>query len=420
MAEESLTPRQIGDLYWKKRKKMLASAETMVRKGQATGGVRGALKEDMLVASRAESILEQYKAGQEDPSKDFPILSGNEFRVHPPTTCGDEALEHAVLFAMRARDRYAGLIKGYAEENISEIAKVWIQDLKQIIKLVNDMLRIWFEASGVELETGKAVPAEVKKQARAILYETAKAYEEKIRSFNRHASLKAAMKLGWIDEKDTLEALGRRLLSAIEEAEKDIRKAGEKSPRGRLLRETLEQFIAAVREQEEFIFIRERWKAKESRGGSDMADRDITFSDSFLWETEELSTEEKRREAERELMDIREFYREQFEGQTVSSIVSNPEVYLYTAHRARQLRDSIVNDQNLEETEEIKKQLLLSDTMYRVCCLANEFISRQKNAAADGSEEELAVRLLDMNYFVQERVARKAAKVFFASRSEED
>jgi hypothetical protein len=228
------------------------------------------------------------------------------------------------------------------------------------------------------------------------------------------------MKLGWINENDTLDTLGRRLLSAIEEAEKDIREVGEKSPRGRLLRETLEQFIAAVREQEEFIFVRERWKKENSRTASDMADRDLTLSDPFLWENEELTMEEKRREAERELLRIRDYYREKFEGQTASSILQNPEVYLYTAQRALQLRDSIVNDQTLEETEEIRKQLLVSDTMYRVCCHANEFINWHKNIAAKGSEEELAVRLLDMNYFVQERVARKAAKVFFASRSEED
>ncbi len=163
--EEALTPRRIGDLYWKKRKKMFASVAGLIETGRASGSVRLALKEDAYYAARAQRIREY--AAKEDGSEEPLVLNGNEFREHPPTACGDEALEDAVAYALRALKQY--------KESDAEFAA-----------FLEETLKLWFEASGINLETGEAVAIEARKKAKKILSERLAIYEKKVRSLNNY------------------------------------------------------------------------------------------------------------------------------------------------------------------------------------------------------------------------------------------
>ncbi len=230
--EKSLTHRRIGDLYWKKRKKMFASAAGLIEKGKTHGSIRAALKEEKYYAARAERIrkaaLSEAFLKDGRPcfgNEDLPSVNGNEFKDRPPTASGDEVLEDAVAYALWVFGRYKEILENDRSKDR------FPEELEQVTGLLGKTLDLWFEASGIDRETGDPVPPETKRSARAALPEAINAYEERARSLGRESdygreALSEALK-PWpdrasarkMDIKEDTEGITGSLISGFDQGE---------------------------------------------------------------------------------------------------------------------------------------------------------------------------------------------------------
>ncbi|MCR5487045.1 MAG: hypothetical protein K6F35_05885 [Lachnospiraceae bacterium] len=162
--QEALTPRQIGDLYWKKRKKMFAAA---------MGNT------DFFYAAGAEHVWRTGRNGKDVPGDlDFIVLKGNEFKEWPPTAGGDDALTEGVMRAIQAKEQYAFLAKEAGNQD------GFSARLDRMARILEKMLGLWFPASGIDEKTGKPVSGTIRRRSGEDLRVAAKEYEEEVRSFN--------------------------------------------------------------------------------------------------------------------------------------------------------------------------------------------------------------------------------------------
>ena len=191
--KQSLTARQIGDIYWKKKKRMLDSAAGRIRRGDAAGGERSVLTEDSMVISRAERILKRYKeSGGSDPGLLIP--DGNEFRDRPPTICGEDTFEDEILLVMRARDQYQGMLKKPREKKDPEAEKLFEYGLEEVTALMEESVKLWFEASGLDPDSAEKLDPGIREKAAKQLPSVISSFENTLCSFYEQVSSETSEK----------------------------------------------------------------------------------------------------------------------------------------------------------------------------------------------------------------------------------
>ena len=414
--EKKLTARQIGDIYWKKRKKALKSAAGIVRRDPEARGVRAVLKEETLDPVRAERILKRYSKEKEKKQEQELYLTGREFRKRPPTTSGDQAFEDAVLSVLCARDSCRRRLQNAGKEPDTEIKGIWIKSTEALLSLVENTLRLWFAASGIDWETAEPVTAEQKREAREALPEALKLYEEKVSAFGRDLGIRIAKKLGWLGDDETAAGVNEKLEALRRSMDKELERIGKDSFFGPVLEDACTQLSDFVFERSRIAAIRKRWE-EESAGMLFTRQRpqDILFFDEV--EAPITTSTELRNEAEK-LRKLKEDYPEQFEEQTAASVVEKQEVYSHALALALRIRRTVLwACPELEEGER-EKLLVLSDTMIRIAYRAIEFARFYGEGARRKQTGRTAAELYAMNYFFQERSAKRAARRFLEAEEE--
>ncbi len=166
---ESLDARARGDIYWRKLKRYLASANRKRARTHATESEK----------SIAMEILELRNSEQREAIKaSGRMLTGNEFLVRPPTATGDLTIKNNVLRVMDYSDR----IKADLADN-SDTDKFRISQLSRLDKVIDRVLHTWFLSVGLELSTGSPVSAEEKKKAISQLEDDIGAYNLAVKTY---------------------------------------------------------------------------------------------------------------------------------------------------------------------------------------------------------------------------------------------
>ena len=356
LSDGSLSPQLKGDLYWKKLILLLRSeAEKQQQPGRKT-------KSNLLTR-----LLKKYDDKQEMP--DPPNIRGNEFRDRPPTSTGRDMLMDDVLAVMRTRDRYRELLQKMQEGSLATVTLTFgvprefdEKALSVLCRLLEETVRAFFRANGMDEKTRELLPAGKKAEAEASFQEIREVF------LNRISLLR------------------------------------EVTPPKKLVAQAVECFFRDETDRDRDQVIR------FIPGYIALAHLDLN-ADLKGW----TSMEEFRKAAE-ELKDYRDSHPAIFLEPTFHGVFKETIDLPVKAEVARSLRNSLaeysktekMREGRPEEREELLELWVLADAMTRCSYLILEFIEIYEERSIRQMLEEGRREIYDMKYAVQEKICRKA------------
>ena len=163
--DEPLSPREKGDIFWKKFK-LQEQAEELLKVNKKT---------DLLVTD----VLSVYR----DTSADVEAyLDGNEFREYPHTAAGWDVMCQALVRAMVFRDR----IRNDPEGD------------KRLLEALSDAIEAFFLASGRDEISGKQLDVDDKNRAKQMFSEKARIYEMAYHAANQNNNVSFESEMSFV------------------------------------------------------------------------------------------------------------------------------------------------------------------------------------------------------------------------------
>lgn len=168
---EGLSAREKGDIYWRKLKYFLQAVKdkhvtgVSERKGRYMARQLVARKKDA-----APDTVEEY-------------IDGNEFRMRPPTSTGEQAYEDSIWKAIRNLNYFRSVLSQVNESDYSEADIIVLKQLNELQKVIGETVEACFTANGIDYRTGEAVSASQIKIASAMFSDRKEKYEESVKQF---------------------------------------------------------------------------------------------------------------------------------------------------------------------------------------------------------------------------------------------
>ena len=173
--ENELTARDKGDIYWRKLKYYLKSA-----------GEKGRSADD---GRNGKTLAMELLELAEEPYENRPEITGNEFKLRPPTAAGTQAYKDSILQVMRSADYYRSLLENGKlpiEDTSDSAARRYIE---KMLPLMERVLDIWFLANGVDRKKKKQADGKKVADAKKKLPASILAYEETVKGFRHFVSM---------------------------------------------------------------------------------------------------------------------------------------------------------------------------------------------------------------------------------------
>lgn len=168
---DGLSAREKGDIYWRKLKYFLQA----VKDKHVTG----------VSERKGRYMARQLVARKKEASADMPAeyIDGNEFRMRPPTSTGEQAYEDSIWKAIRNLNYFRSVLSQVNASDYSEADIIVLKQLNELQKVIGETLEACFTANGIDYRTGEAVSASQIKIAASMLPEKKKEYEEAVKQF---------------------------------------------------------------------------------------------------------------------------------------------------------------------------------------------------------------------------------------------
>ncbi len=177
MAENELNARQKGDIYWKKLKRYIASKESH--------GDTGKGDKDVILAKEIFSKMKE--AGKEEITEKKIGITGDEFKVMPPTATANEIFGDGIIRVCRYMNYFSGLSE--TAGGASGTDRIFYENLPELVSAMENALNTFFTTAGIDAKSGEAVSPETRREAEKNRKDVYDRYEKTVKGFRRKVSL---------------------------------------------------------------------------------------------------------------------------------------------------------------------------------------------------------------------------------------
>ena len=131
--------RKKGDIYWRKLKRYLA-AQKYKEEDFGTGDSR------FILAKEVHSL--SASLDRDEVLKDKRMLTGEEFKVMPPTSTGEELYKRNLVFAIKKYEYFSELLEN------TDRSDLIFKPLNNLVKSLKNAINTFYEAAGVDQNDG--------------------------------------------------------------------------------------------------------------------------------------------------------------------------------------------------------------------------------------------------------------------------
>ena len=170
---EELDARQKGDIYWKKLKRYLEARASRESSLEDTDSALATARDIYACAKN----LDEFE--KKNPHR---LVTGEEFKVMPPTATGEEVFMHGILLVSANLKRFIKLVESPAEDDVV------IKLLASLIDVMKTALKSYYNSSGIDEVTGEKISAAEREKARDEHDEIIRRYNSEVKNFRTNVS----------------------------------------------------------------------------------------------------------------------------------------------------------------------------------------------------------------------------------------
>lgn len=175
-----LSARQKGDIYWKKLKAFLQAVKD---KDVSDDGERKA-------RYLAQKIIARKKSEYTEEVGEY--IDGNEFKLRPPTSTGEQAYEDNIWKVICNLNYFRSMINKGAANASDGADAIVLKRLNSLTKVIGETVEKAFLAYGINYQTGAPVSDEEALKAREGLRTQILKYETAVKQFKSKVALSVA------------------------------------------------------------------------------------------------------------------------------------------------------------------------------------------------------------------------------------
>ena len=170
---EGLDARQKGDIYWKKLKRYLEARSSLDDSSDEKDTAR-MLAKDVFECAKKLDASEEAESGR--------LVTGDEFKVMPPTATGAELYGNGILLVIANLRRIVRQLKAH------EYDAVFLKHLATLGEIMQKALKSYYNSSGIDEKTGTVIASSKREEAQAGHAEIIKEYESEVKNFRNNVS----------------------------------------------------------------------------------------------------------------------------------------------------------------------------------------------------------------------------------------
>ncbi len=183
---DCLSEREKGDIYWRKQVSYLQAVKS--RKQKADSGRYGRKAALDILSKDSRELLEKMKSGQLR-------ITGNEFKLRPPSAAGDESYKNSVMLVIVATMVFKKALEKMLKKERTKAEDADVTYLKRLIPVMEKTLDLWFGANGVNRDTGQKEDASRIEEAKSQLDAQICSYEEAIKNYRQNTARRVIKEL---------------------------------------------------------------------------------------------------------------------------------------------------------------------------------------------------------------------------------